>query len=57
MRIHKYNRHAQVMKKIVENMDTQGKQFGVHLYIMLFLKFVQAIMPTIEYDFTRSINV
>lgn len=32
----------------------QKRQLGVHQYIMVFLKFVQSVIPTIDYDFTRN---
>lgn len=47
-------RHSNVMKKIIEVLDAEGKELGVHLYLMIFLKFVQSVIPTIEYDFTRE---
>ena len=31
-----------------------GGELGVHMYLIVFLKFVQAIIPTIEYDFTQN---
>eukprot|EP00128_Syssomonas_multiformis_P014913 Colp12_sorted_trinity150504_noHs@30756 len=50
-------RHAAVMKKIIENVDKSGKELGVHLYLMIFLKFVQSVIPTIEYDYTREFKM
>jgi ubiquitin-like-conjugating enzyme ATG3 len=47
-------RHAQVMKKLVDRIMEGGGELGVHMYIIIFLKFVQAIIPTIEYDFTQN---
>ena len=47
-------RHAQVMKKLVDQIMEGGKELGVHMYLIVFLKFVQAIIPTIEYDFTQN---
>lgn len=47
-------RHAEVMKKIIQTVESGGeKQLGVHLYLLIFLKFVQAVIPTIEYDYTQ----
>lgn len=35
--------------------ETQQKRpLGVHQYLMVFLKFVQSVIPTIDYDFTRN---
>ena len=47
-------KHAQVMKKLIDQIMEGGKELGVHMYLIVFLKFVQAIIPTIEYDFTRN---
>lgn len=46
-------RHADVMKKIIETVAEGGGELGVHMYLLIFLKFVQAVIPTIEYDYTR----
>lgn len=47
-------RHAQVMKKLIDQIVEGGNELGVHMYLIVFLKFVQAIIPTIEYDFTKN---
>ncbi|XP_075914444.1 ubiquitin-like-conjugating enzyme ATG3 [Petromyzon marinus] len=47
-------RHAEVMKKIIETVAEGGGELGVHMYLLIFLKFVQAVIPTIEYDYTRN---
>nr|CAG4652043.1 EOG090X0AKX [Triops cancriformis] len=50
-------RHAEVMKKIIETVTEGGGELGVHMYLIIFLKFVQAVIPTIEYDFTQTFNM
>jgi ubiquitin-like-conjugating enzyme ATG3 len=50
-------RHAQVMKKLIEVVSEGGKDLGVHMYLLVFLKFIQAVIPTIEYDFTKSFHL
>lgn len=50
-------RHAEVMKKIFQTVTEGGKDLGVHVYLIIFLKFVQAVIPTIEYDFTQNIRL
>ena len=50
-------RHADVMKKLIQMVAESGKQLEVHMYIMIFLKFVQAVIPTVEYDYTRQFNL
>ncbi|XP_044096895.1 ubiquitin-like-conjugating enzyme ATG3 [Neovison vison] len=50
-------RHAEVMKKIIETVAEGGGELGVHMYLLIFLKFVQAVIPTIEYDYTRHFKM
>ncbi|XP_072179958.1 ubiquitin-like-conjugating enzyme ATG3 [Diadema setosum] len=50
-------RHADVMKKIIHTVADGGGDLGVHLYLLIFLKFVQAVIPTIEYDYTRHFTM
>ncbi|XP_013135942.1 PREDICTED: ubiquitin-like-conjugating enzyme ATG3 [Papilio polytes] len=47
-------RHAEVMKKIIETVTESGGAMAVHAYLIVFLKFVQSVIPTIEYDFTQN---
>lgn len=47
-------RHAEVMKKIIQTVTEGGGDLGVHMYLIVFLKFVQAVIPTIEYDYTQN---
>ena len=50
-------KHASVMKKLVK-MITSGEEekekLSVERYLVVFLKFMQSAMPTIEYDFTTN---
>lgn len=50
-------RHADIMKKIIQTVEEGGGQLGVHLYLIIFLKFVQTVIPTIEYDFTQNFTM
>lgn len=50
-------RHAEVMKKLINMMADSGKELEVYNYLMIFLKFVQSVIPTIEYDYTRNITI
>jgi len=47
-------KHAQTMKKLLDQISEGGGDLQVHQYLVVFLKFVQAIIPTIEYDFTQN---
>lgn len=55
--LNKYFRHAEVMKKIIETVMESGGELGVHSYLIVFLKFVQTVIPTIEYDFTQNFTI
>ena len=48
-------RHAAVMKSIIGHLVEGGKIPVVDQYLFIFLKFVQSVVPTINYDFTFSI--
>lgn len=50
-------RHADVMKKIIQTVAEGGGELGVHMYLLIFLKFVQSVIPTIEYDYTRHFTM
>lgn len=45
-------KHASVMQKLVQRMISSGKTPRVDQYLFLFLKFLHAAIPTIEYDYT-----
>lgn len=45
------------MKKLIELVMEGGSELGVHSYLIIFLKFVQAVIPTIEYDFTQNVKL
>jgi ubiquitin-like-conjugating enzyme ATG3 len=49
-------RHAETMKRMIDRLASDGKYIRVDLYLYLFLKFVSAVIPTIEYDFTIQID-
>jgi ubiquitin-like-conjugating enzyme ATG3 len=44
------------MKKIIDHLVENGKELRVDQYLILFLKFVSAIIPTIDYDYTISMD-
>lgn len=50
-------RHANVMKKIMDQMEANGRtQLRLDLYLLVFLKFVASILPTMEYDYTAAME-
>lgn len=50
-------RHAEVMKKIIQTVTDGGGELGVHMYLIVFLKFVQTVIPTVEYDYTQNFTM
>lgn len=50
-------KHAEVMKRIIETTAEGGSVVEVHMYLLIFLKFVQAVLPTIEYDYTQQFTM
>ena len=50
-------RHAEVMKKIMTMIEEDGRELEAHSYLLVFLKFVQAVVPTIEYDYTQQLSI
>ncbi|KAG0176938.1 E2-like enzyme [Apophysomyces sp. BC1034] len=54
-------KHAEVMKKIIERMDegvvvNSAGEAGIRVdqYLIIFLKFMSSVVPTIDYDHTIS---
>lgn len=50
-------KHAHVMHKFTQRMLAQGKAPRVDQYLLLFLKFLGAVLPTIQYDNTFEIDL
>ncbi|KAJ3347870.1 Arabinose-proton symporter (Arabinose transporter) [Entophlyctis luteolus] len=46
-------KHGNVMKKLLDHMVASGKEeLRVDQYLLLFLKFMSSVLPTMEYDYT-----
>lgn len=50
-------RHAEVMKKVISTVEDGGRELQVFSYLIVFLKFVQSVIPTIEYDYTQNFTM
>lgn len=50
-------RHAQVMKHMIDNIIQHGNEPRVEQYMLIFVKFIQSVIPTIEYDYTASAQI
>jgi len=49
-------KHASVMHKLTSEQIASGKECRPDQYLVLFLKFISSVIPTIEYDYTFSAN-
>jgi ubiquitin-like-conjugating enzyme ATG3 len=49
-------RHAAVMKKLISRQVEAGRTPRLDQYLFLFLKFISAVIPTIEYDYTIEMD-
>ncbi|WIA09304.1 hypothetical protein OEZ85_008711 [Tetradesmus obliquus] len=50
-------RHAEVMKKLADGISGgDGAEFPLEQYLVLFLKFIASVVPTIQYDYTMSVG-
>ena len=51
-------KHASAMLKMISlAVGDSGAQLDVKLYLLIFLKFIQSIIPNIEYDYTSEFEV
>lgn len=48
--------HSAAMKRVLEALVDDGKLPSVHQYLFIFLKFLQSVIPTIEYDYTIGVQ-
>jgi ubiquitin-like-conjugating enzyme ATG3 len=49
-------KHASVMQKLCAELMNAGRECRPEQYLFLFLKFISAVCPTIEYDYTLSVD-
>jgi ubiquitin-like-conjugating enzyme ATG3 len=49
-------KHSMLIKKMISNFEKAGKTLEVEKSIILFLKFLSSVVPTIKYDFTLDID-
>eukprot|EP00051_Salpingoeca_urceolata_P006325 m.83920 g.83920 ORF g.83920 m.83920 type:complete len:323 (+) comp14779_c0_seq3:449-1417(+) len=51
-------KHAEAMQKMVSLVvGATGAQLDIKYYLLIFLKFIQAIIPNIEYDYTQTFQI
>lgn len=49
--------HGPAMLRIIEALNECGNVPVVDSYLFIFLKFIQSVVPTIEYDHTMDVRV
>lgn len=49
-------KHAAVMKKIIDQYMHGEREIRVDQYMVLFLKFMSSVMPSVDYDHTMSME-
>lgn len=49
-------KHAVVMKKIIDQYSNVDKEIRVDQYLVIFLKFMSSIMPSVDYDHTMTME-
>lgn len=50
-------KHANVIKNLTTMAQENGVEIESHQILFLFLKFMSAIVPTIEYDFAMEVDL
>ncbi|RYH29792.1 hypothetical protein EON65_07395 [archaeon] len=48
--------HAPAMLTIIKALQEAGNTPTVEQYFFIFLKFIQSVVPTIEYDYTTDVQ-
>ena len=49
-------RHSMLLKKMIQEFQNSGKKLEIEMSILIFLKFLQSVVPTVQYDFTMDIS-
>lgn len=49
-------RHSLLLKKMIKDFQNSGKKLEIEKSIILFLKFLQSVVPTVQYDLTMDIS-
>lgn len=52
-------KHADVIQAIINRLQKTSNQqeaISVELYLLIFLKFMSSVVPTIDYDQTNSVK-
>lgn len=50
-------RHSLLLKKMINDFQESGRKMEIDMTIILFLKFLQSVVPTVQYDYTMDIKI
>ena len=50
-------KHSSLLKKMIASYEKNGEKLDVEKSVLLFLKFLQSIVPTVQYDFTMDMKI
>jgi ubiquitin-like-conjugating enzyme ATG3 len=50
-------KHSEVMKRFIDDSKGRGKKIKTHQALIIFLKFMSSVMPTIRYDQAVDIEI
>ncbi|KAF4664281.1 E2-like enzyme [Perkinsus chesapeaki] len=50
-------RHAEMMLRVIQSWQEAGEKIQSELALLVFLKFISGVVPTINYDFTADVNM
>jgi ubiquitin-like-conjugating enzyme ATG3 len=50
-------KHSDVLKKFIDDAKRNNKKIKPHQTLLIFLKFMGSVMPTVEYDNTLDMEL
>jgi ubiquitin-like-conjugating enzyme ATG3 len=48
-------KHAEVLKSMTDAMKENNKKVGSHYALLIFLRFITGVIPTVEFDITGEL--
>ena len=49
-------KHANVLKTMADAMRENGQKVDSHFALLIFLKFITSVIPTVEFDITGDLH-
>ncbi len=49
-------KHANVLKSMSDSMRESGQKIESHFALLIFLKFISSVIPTVEFDMTGDLH-